>query len=63
MENEGGYQLPAELIALRENVRRIIKEEVIPAEARVDADAAEIQEHDYWRIARKDPGRGHVVHG
>jgi len=53
MENEIGYQLSPELIALRENVRRIIKDEVIPAEARVDPDAAEIDEDDYWRIARK----------
>jgi hypothetical protein len=53
MENEIGYQLPSELIAVRENVRRIIKDEVIPAEARVDPDAAEIDEDDYWRIARK----------
>jgi hypothetical protein len=51
MENENGYQLPPELIAVRENVRRIIKDEVIPAEARVDPDAAEIDEDDYWRIA------------
>ena len=53
MENAGGYQLSSELIALRDNVRRIIKDEVIPAEARVDPDAAEIDEEDYWRIARK----------
>lgn len=58
MENESGYQLPPELIALRENVRRIIKDEVIPAEARVDPDAAEIEEDDYWRIARKVQAAG-----
>ncbi|HEY1851177.1 MAG TPA: acyl-CoA dehydrogenase family protein [Candidatus Binataceae bacterium] len=58
MENETGYQLPPELIALRENVRRIIKDEIIPAEARVDPDAAEIEEDDYWRIARKVQAAG-----
>jgi acyl-CoA dehydrogenase len=58
MENENGYQLPPELIAVRENVRRIIKDEVIPAEARVDPDAAEIDEDDYWRIARKVQAAG-----
>jgi acyl-CoA dehydrogenase len=58
MENEIGYQLPSELIAVRENVRRIIKDEVIPAEARVDPDAAEIDEDDYWRIARKVQAAG-----
>jgi len=58
MENENGYRLPPELIAVRENVRRIIKDEVIPAEARVDPDAAEIDEDDYWRIARKVQAAG-----
>jgi acyl-CoA dehydrogenase len=58
MENEIGYQLSPELIAVRENVRRIIKDEVIPAEARVDPDAAEIDEDDYWRIARKVQAAG-----
>lgn len=43
---------------MRENVRRIIKDEVIPAEARVDSDAAEIDEDDYWRIARKVQAAG-----
>jgi acyl-CoA dehydrogenase len=58
MENEIGYQLSPELIAVRENVRRIIKDEVIPAEARLDPDAAEIDEDDYWRIARKVQAAG-----
>jgi acyl-CoA dehydrogenase-like protein len=58
MENEIGYQLSPELIAVRENVRRIIKDEIIPAEARLDPDAAEIDEDDYWRIARKVQAAG-----
>jgi acyl-CoA dehydrogenase len=58
MENADGYQLSPELIALRDNVRRIIKDEVIPAEARVDPDAAEIDDDDYWRIARKVQAAG-----
>jgi len=58
MENNDGYQHSPELIALRDNVRRIIKEEVIPAEARVDPDAAEIEDDDYWRIARKVQAAG-----
>jgi len=58
MENGNGYQLSPELLALRDNVRRIIKDEVIPAEARVDPDAAEIEEDDYWRIARKVQAAG-----
>ncbi|MBV8772164.1 MAG: hypothetical protein JO166_07530 [Deltaproteobacteria bacterium] len=34
-----GYQLPEELVAVREQVRRIIQDEVIPAESRVDVSA------------------------
>jgi len=48
-----GYQLPQELIALRDQVRRVIRDEVIPAESRVDPDAAEILEEDYWAIAKR----------
>jgi acyl-CoA dehydrogenase len=53
-----GYQLPPELAALREQVRRIIQDEVIPAEGRVDPDAAEIREEDYWSIVRKTQAAG-----
>ena len=52
-ERANGYQLPQELITLRDQVRRIIRDEVIPAESRVDPDAAEIPEDNYWRIAKK----------
>jgi acyl-CoA dehydrogenase len=48
-----GYQLPAELAALRDQVARIIREEIIPIEGGIDPDAAEIPEDDYWRIAQK----------
>jgi acyl-CoA dehydrogenase len=53
-----GYQLPQELVSLREQVRRIIHDEVIPAESRVDPDAAEILEDDYWAIANKTRATG-----
>lgn len=60
MEDAGpvGYQLPQELISLREQVRRIIHDEVIPAESRVDPDAAEILDDDYWSIAKKTQAAG-----
>jgi len=58
-----GYQLPQELISVREQVRRIIHDEVIPAESRVDPDAAEILDDDYWATAKKSPGGWDVVHG
>ena len=48
-----GYQVPQELVALRDQVKRVIREEVIPAEAKVDPDAPEILDDDYWRIAHK----------
>jgi acyl-CoA dehydrogenase len=55
---EYGLELPAELAALREQVRRVIRDEVIPAEARVDPDAPEIGEDDYQRIAKKTRAAG-----
>ena len=53
-----GYQLPHELVSLREQVRRIIHDEVVPAESRVDPDAAEILDDDYWAIAKKTQTAG-----
>ena len=48
-----GFQLPEELKLLREQVRRIIQEDVIPAESRIDPDASELLEADYRRISGK----------
>ena len=53
-----GYQVPQELVALRDQVKRVIREEVIPAEAKVDPDAPEILDDDYWRIAHKVQSAG-----
>jgi acyl-CoA dehydrogenase len=58
MEGDKGFELSDELRTLREQVRRIIRDEVIPAEARVDPDAPEIREDDYWRIAKKSRSAG-----
>src|SRR6516162_9462241 len=58
MDPINGYQLPAELVALRDQVGKIIRDEIIPIEARIDPDAPEIPEDDYWRIARKAQSAG-----
>jgi alkylation response protein AidB-like acyl-CoA dehydrogenase len=48
-----GFEMPPELALLRDQVRRIIHDEVIPAEKRVDPDAEDLAEEDYHRIAAK----------
>lgn len=48
-----GFTMPPELAQLRDQVRRIIHEEVIPAEKRVDPDAEDLAEEDHHRIAAK----------
>ena len=53
-----GYQIPEELAALRDQVRRIIRDEIIPIEAKCDPDAPEIPGDDYWRIAKKVQAAG-----
>ncbi len=58
MQTDTGYAIPPELASARDQVRRIIREEVMPAEAKVDPDAAEIEEEDYWRIAKKTQAAG-----
>jgi acyl-CoA dehydrogenase len=58
MQTEKGYPIPPELASARDQVGRIIREEVMAAEAKVDPDAAEIEEDDYWRIAKKTQSAG-----
>ena len=53
-----GYQLPDELLAIREQVRRIIRDEILPIEQRIDPDAPEIPEEDYRRLAEKTKAAG-----
>ena len=48
-----GYALPPELIALREQIRRTVRDELPPIEQRIDPDAPEIPEEDYRRLAAK----------
>lgn len=53
MDDAQGFQLSDELKLLRDQVRQIIRDEIIPIEHRIDPDAPEIPEQDYWRIAKK----------
>jgi acyl-CoA dehydrogenase len=48
-----GYTLPHELKMMRDQIRLIVQEEIIPAESKCDPDAAEILESDFQRIAAK----------
>jgi len=58
MEQEQGFVLSDEMRLLRDQIRQIIRDEIIPIEQRLDPDAAEIPEDDYWRIARKVQAAG-----
>ena len=53
-----GYTLPDELVILRDQVRRFVRDEIVPLEQRLDPDAAEIPEEDYRRLAAKTKAAG-----
>src|SRR5262250_1940568 len=53
MDSFPGYTLPAELALLREQVRRFIREEIVPLEQRLDPDAPDLPEDDYHRLMGK----------
>jgi len=53
-----GYRLPAELVALREQVRRFIRDEILPLEQRLDPDAPEIPDEDFRRLSGKTKAAG-----
>ncbi len=53
-----GYQLPEELKLIRDQVRRVIQEDVIPAETRIGPDDSELLEEDYRRISKKVQAAG-----
>jgi len=57
-KGNSGFVLSEELSALRDQVRRIIRDEIIPIEERIDPDAAEIPEDEFWPIARKTQAAG-----
>ncbi len=53
-----GYRLPDEVAALREQVRRFIRDEILPLEQRLDPDAHEIPDEDYARLSGKTKAAG-----
>jgi acyl-CoA dehydrogenase len=53
-----GYRLPDELILLREQVRRFVREEIIPLEQRIDPDAPDIPEEDFRRLSARTKAAG-----
>jgi acyl-CoA dehydrogenase len=53
-----GYALPPELLLLRDQVRRVVREEIVPLEQRLDPDAAEIPEQDARRLSARTRAAG-----
>src|SRR2546428_12972173 len=53
-----GFTLPDELRLLRDQVRRFIREEIIPLEQRLDPDAPGIPDEDFERLAAKTKAAG-----
>ena len=53
-----GFTLPEELRALRDQVRRFIREEIVPLEQRVDPDAPDIPREDFLRLAARTKAAG-----
>ena len=53
-----GFTLPDELRILREQIRRFIREELVPLEQRLDPDAPSLPEEDWERLASKTKAAG-----
>ena len=53
-----GFTLPDELRILREQIRRLIQEEIIPLEQRLDPDAPDIPDEDFARLSAKTKAAG-----
>lgn len=58
MDSFPGYTLPSELALLREQVHRLIRDEIIPLEQRLDPDAPDLPEEDYRRLMAKTKAAG-----
>jgi acyl-CoA dehydrogenase len=58
MPNFPGFKLPDELRILSEQIRRFIKEEIVPLEQRIDPDAPSIPEEDFERLSAKTKAAG-----
>src|SRR5919201_2006952 len=53
-----GFALPDELRVLREQIRRFVREEIIPLEQRLDPDAPGLPDDDYERLSAKTKAAG-----
>ena len=53
-----GYRLPDELVFLREQIRRFIRDEIIPLEQRLDPDAPDVPAEDFQRLSAKTKAAG-----
>ena len=53
-----GYTLPDELKILREQVRRFVREEIIPLEQTLDPDAPELPAEHFKRLSAKTKAAG-----
>ena len=53
-----GYRLPDELLSIREQIRRFIRDEIIPLEQRLDPDAPDLPKEDYARLAATTKAAG-----
>ena len=53
MSDFPGYTLPQELQLLKDQIRRFVREEIIPAEQAIDPDAADLPDDVYQRLAAK----------
>ena len=60
-----GFRLPDELRALREQVRRFVRDEIIPLEQQLDPDAPDIPREHFARllIDREAHAAGEKAHG
>ncbi|HET7342663.1 MAG TPA: acyl-CoA dehydrogenase family protein [Methylomirabilota bacterium] len=58
MPSFAGFTLPDELRVLREQIRRFIREEIIPLEQRLDPDAPGIPDEDFERLSAKTKAAG-----
>lgn len=58
MEAFQGYTLPPELRLLQDQVRRFIREEIIPLEQQLDPDAGDLPVDDYQRLMAKNKASG-----
>ncbi len=53
-----GYRLPDELVAIKDQIRRFVRDEIIPLEQRLDPDAPDLPKDDYARLAARTKAAG-----